>query len=564
MEDNGLSTFSMHASNKAAAPMIAAVDSEIAERPHLGFAGGPTMAQLDPETAALRYLRQSLESKSVKGFTVSKAAAPTTSFKRLGTETVPLTGTVTVKFRETMNDIPIYGSLVTVELDKDNGLVSLHSAIGEPTSVSPIAKVSPSDATTAVKKYGKLEKNLDNTVPHLHYYYDSEAGKWRLVFIFEDVPVKPPKGQTDGIRERLMDYIVDAQTGKVISELPASGHMAALDESAPDGLNVIRKITVESSGRKKMMQDVALNVQTFDFNFQDPETQSDRLPGRAIANPPKWTGTAVSAHANACAVAEFLRAVVKRNNIDNKGGPMNSSINCLVAAEEEEPGKVWRNAFWDGQQMVYGQVQFNGGLLSISVDLDVVAHEMFHGVTDNTSRLQYRQQSGALNESYSDIFGVIVTNFSEPDTDKWSWELGARLDAGGQPFRDMSDPTRRGQPAKMKDYRNLPVTRNGDFGGVHINSGIHNFAAYKILTAKNSSGKKILTSSEVAAIFYLADTQRLAATSQFVDSRRAVADSALSLFRSLNVPLADQKAKMAAIDDAFDAVGIKGTRVVVS
>src|SRR5215813_7069593 len=74
--DNGLNTFSMHAANKAATPMINAVGSELAEQPNLEFAGGPTLSELGPETAAQLYLRQALESEAVRGFTVSKTAAP--------------------------------------------------------------------------------------------------------------------------------------------------------------------------------------------------------------------------------------------------------------------------------------------------------------------------------------------------------------------------------------------------------------------------------------------------------------------------------------------------------
>jgi Zn-dependent metalloprotease len=358
-----------------------------------------------------------------------------------------------------------------------------------------------------------------------------------------------------------MDYIVDAHTGKVVYELPRSAHMAAVNDTAVDGLGATRTIVVETTGKKKTLLDKARNVQTFDFKFKDPINQEKLLPGTAIANPPKWTPTAVSAHANSEAVADFLRTQFSRNNIDNKGGPMNSSINCLVLSEQEEP-KVWRNAFWNGDQMVYGQVLFNGKLLSICVDLDVVAHEMFHGVTDNTSRLEYQTQSGALNESLSDIFGMIVNNFSIPDTKDWNWKLGERLDTDGKPFRDMSNPTAFGQPDNMKNYQDLPVSSNGDYGGVHINSGINNFAAFKILSARDAAGVAVLTPAETAQIYYLADTQRLSATSQFVDMRRAVQDSALTLFR--NLPVDQRTAKLAAIDDAYDAVGIAGQRVVIS
>ena len=92
--------------------------------------------------------------------------------------------------------------------------------------------------------------------------------------------------------------------------------------------------------------------------------------------------------------------------------------------------------------MVYGQVLRPDGLRSLSANVDVVAHEMFHGVTDHTSRLEYALQPGALNESYSDIFGTIVANLGNDDPRTWDWQLGEKLMVGDKPFRDLQDPTR--------------------------------------------------------------------------------------------------------------------------
>src|SRR5262249_20931749 len=250
-----------------------------------------------------------------------------------------------------------------------------------------------------------------------------------------------------------------------------------------------------------------------------------RLPGTAIKNPPNFSPMAISAHANAAAVAQFLRNVLRRNNIDGNGGPMNSSINCVVAAESPG-GRQWFNAFWNGDQMVYGQMLQGTKVGSFCVDLDVVGHEMMHGVTDMTARLEYAAQSGALNESYSDIFGILIANFSNPDPRTWNWKVGDGLGRDGQPLRDMSDPTRFRQPAHMRDFKVWPVTRAGDWGGVHTNSGIHNKAAFNMLTAVNTGGNLIFTPQEMAAVFYLALTQQLSRTSQFVDSRRGVLTSA--------------------------------------
>jgi Zn-dependent metalloprotease len=544
--ENGLKAFSIHSNNEASKPAMAALSAEEATHPSFSAAAG--VASVDPETVARRYLDQALGSAAVRNFTAPVADEVPSEFKSLGTESIPLTGTTIVKFRQNFSKIPVYGSLVSVELDESNKLLGINSSLGTPKSVSPVAKISPADAVKAVKAYPGHTKDLDKIVPRLNYYFDGAASKWRLVFILEDVPVVP---KTKGRSPVLMDYVVDAHSGKVVTALPRTS-TAAAQHTAPDGLGNPRTFEVDDAGSSAGLKDSTLNVQTFDFKFKDPVQRSNSLPGTPIKNPPKFPPSAVSAHANAAAVSTFLRNVLKRNNIDNQGGLMRSSINC-VDARESPDGKEWVNAFWNGEQMVYGQRHDGAAFLSMSVALDVVGHEMFHGVTDMTSRLEYAFQPGALNESYSDIFGVIIANLPAPDPRTWKWQIGAGLQPNGAPFRDMSDPTLHGQPAHMRAFKVLPNTRAGDNGGVHTNSGIHNKAAFNILTAVKG-GTLVFKPEEVAAFFYLALTQRLSRTSQFTDSRTAVLDSARTLFRSL-APAALAE-KISAIEDGFTAVGI--------
>lgn len=191
---------------------------------------------------------------------------------------------------------------------------------------------------------------------------------------------------------------------------------------------------------------------------------------------------AVSAHANACIVAAFYRDVLKRNGVDNRGHRFTSSVQCLYGPEGMQT-REWRNAVWDGEQMNYGQRLLEGTLRGYGASLDVVAHEIAHGVTENTCRLEYRFESGAMNESYSDIFGIIISNYKEPDIEKWNWQLGEELDPSGVPIRDVSEPTRYDQPDHMNDYRRFPS--GYDQGGVHVNSGIHNKAFYSLITSKD-------------------------------------------------------------------------------
>jgi len=546
--DNGLKTFSLHSKEEASEASMAALRAEEAALPSFAFTTTADTSSVDPETMARRYLDQALASTAVREFTAPVADQVPSEFKSLGSEYIPLTGTTIVKFRQNFSKIPVYGSLVTVELDESNKLLGINSALGTPESVSPVARISPADALKAVKAYPGHTKDLSKIVPRLNYYFDRAASKWRLVFILEDVPVVP---KTKGESPVLMDYVVDAHSGKVITALPRTPTVA-VQETAPDGLGKPRTFEADKAGSSLVLVDSTLNVQTFDFKFKDPVRQANSLPGTPIKNPPRFPPAAVSAHANAEVVSTFLRKVLRRNNIDNQGGMMRSSVNC-VDVRHSPDGKEWVNAFWNGRQMVYGQRHDGAGFLSMSVALDVVGHEMFHGVTDMTSRLEYAFQSGALNESYSDIFGVIIANQPAPDPRNWKWQIGAGLRPDGKPIRDMSDPTLRGQPAHMRNFKVLPDTEEDDHGGVHTNSGIHNKAAFNILTSVKG-GALVFTPEEVAAFFYMALTQRLSRTSQFSDSRTFVLDSARTLFR--NLPQAALDEKISAIEAGFTAVGI--------
>jgi Zn-dependent metalloprotease len=548
LRPNGLTRFNMHALDRKSERLFAALESE--RRDFAGFASAATkVSDMDPESAARLYLKQALESDSVPGLTAPVADGAESEYRSLGTESIPLTGTTMVKFRQHLNKIPIYGSLVSVELDENNGLLSISSAAGKPTNVSAVAKISPAKAMDIVKKAPGLKKALDGITPQLNYYYDVNKSKWRLVYIAQDVPVGPArKGKTVSRIPLRMDFVVDAQSGQLVDKLPRTAMMAAVSETAVDGFGKNRTFEAAKNGAKRTMVNASLNIQTFNFRFKDLDNPLNVLPGGLVANPPSWDPGAVSAHANAEVVAKFMRDMLGRNGIDNRGGTLISSINCISSSEPAGP-KEWFNAAWVGTQMVYGQRQNGGSILSLAANIDVVGHEMFHGVTDHTSRLEYQDQSGAMNESYSDIFGILISNLGN-QIGAFDWELGERLFTGGSPLRDLSDPTRFGQPKHMRDF----VVTTRDHGGVHTNSGVHNFAAFKVMTAKDSSGNFIFTPKECAAVFYLALTQRLSRTSQFIDSRLGAIASAQSLFR--NDPPATRAKKIQAVEKGFSAAGI--------
>ncbi len=179
-------------------------------------------------------------------------------------------------------------------------------------------------------------------------------------------------------------------------------------------------------------------------------------------------------------VRGYLKKVHSRNSLDGNGGDLITTVHY---------GNKYNNAFWNGRQMTYGDG--DGDIFSTFVLLDVNGHEMGHGVTENTSGLEYYGQSGALNEHMSDVFGELVEQWTlgqrAGDAD---WLVGKGLfmpKINGKALRSMLDPGtayddpkvgKDPQPGHMDDY----VDTWADNGGVHYNSGIPNkaFALFAI------------------------------------------------------------------------------------
>lgn len=182
---------------------------------------------------------------------------------------------------------------------------------------------------------------------------------------------------------------------------------------------------------------------------------------------------------------DFFWQTYQRNSLDNKGLKLDGTVHY---------GKEYQNAFWNGQQMVFGDG--DGEIFNrFTIALDVVAHELTHGITETEAGLIYFQQAGALNESMSDVFGSLVKQFHlKQSADQADWIIGEGLLAqgiNGRGLRSMSSPGtayddpvlgKDPQPADMDHY----IETRDDNGGVHLNSGIPNRAFY--LAAKALGG----------------------------------------------------------------------------
>lgn len=240
---------------------------------------------------------------------------------------------------------------------------------------------------------------------------------------------------------------------------------------------------------------------------------------------------------------DFFYKVFQRNSIDDAGMRLESTVHYR---------RNYNNAMWNGQQMIYGDG--DGQIFErFTKSLDVIGHELAHGVTQFEAGLEYQDQPGALNESFSDVFGSLVKQYSKKETAaKADWLIGAGLfskNIRGVALRSMKepgtaydDPTigKDPQPGHMRDYVETP----SDNGGVHINSGIPNRAFYLLSVRLGGYAWE-----KAGKIWYITLRDKLRPFSQFRDCAKMTFQAAAELYGKNS---AEQK----AVKAAWSAVGV--------
>jgi len=258
-----------------------------------------------------------------------------------------------------------------------------------------------------------------------------------------------------------------------------------------------------------------------------------RLPGTVVrkeGDPPVADIAVNEAYDGSGATRDLYSVAFGRNSIDNLGMNLESTVHY---------DKGYDNAFWDGQQMVYGDgdedLPVSERLFNrFTSSLDVIGHELTHGVTQFEANLVYRNQQGALNEAVSDIFGSLVKQYQRNQTAaEADWIIGEGLftaNVNGAGIRSMkapgtayNDPVlgKDPQPAHMKDY----LTTSQDNGGVHINSGIINHAFY--ISAIEIGG---YAWNKAGQIWYKTLTDKLTSNSNFQNAADLTFQAAGEIF----------------------------------
>lgn len=264
------------------------------------------------------------------------------------------------------------------------------------------------------------------------------------------------------------------------------------------------------TGLMSSMFSVSNKLERTIFDAQNLENLPGKLVrhegGKAVRD-----NTVIEAYNYSGDTYNFFKNIFRRNSIDTRGMKLDSSVHY---------GENYNNAFWNGTQMVYGDG--DGEIFQrFTKSVDVIGHELSHGVTQYEAALQYEGQSGALNESFSDVFGSLVKQYAlRQKAEKADWLIGNGLfskkvkgialrsmKAPGTAYNDSiigKDP----QPNHMKNY----VNTTSDNGGVHINSGIPNRAFY--LTAIELGG---FAWEKAGKIWYVTLTEKLNERSNFQD-----------------------------------------------
>jgi len=463
-----------------------------------------------------------------------------------------------VRFEQLHQSLPVYGARTFCELDESKGLIAAQGELAT-IEVPPEPKLLPSEALRRIASDKSLEKIVGK--PSLTYYRQPEEEKWHLAYRFSRVPVAPPsilhslEAGTVGGDPRLhhpsVEYFVDANDGSVIHAFSSDAFLADptdLDGLDEDGNRVEFQAHYDAGGYELL--DPWLSISTRDLAGGDVYDFTFGAVPDPIRSPTgAFSTAAVTAQANASKIFRFLNSILVWHGVDGQGRELVNIVNCTCRYSEAPPPE-WPQAIWWRDMMWYGQSKANGSrMASFARHIDVMAHEVMHGVTQFTVGLETAGESGALNESLSDIFGVIIKNwdwsrFDGGDTWAWDWAIGQDALAAGKPLRNIGNPAISDSPAHMNHYDTS--------GEVHKNSAIHSKAGFNLLTKRDDVGSPLFTPLDVAILYYRC-LLKLTPRDRFRDALSKLLDSALTKYRFRPE---ERDEKLAAIKSCYADVGI--------
>lgn len=488
---------------------------------------------------ALNYLEKNVSKTGINN--------PDKNLKVKSTEKDKL-GMTHVRFNQTVNGLNVEGSEVIVHFNKNNEVISVNGRINETLADDAV------DTTASVSSDEALKAAITSVQAPDELTYEPTTEL--VVYPFEGENHTAYKVNVNFMGDEPGNWFVfvDANTGKVIDKYNGLMHADEMKTQKGTGIGVlgehrelhITRVKEPNAGTKFALADYAHEnlggIVTYDAHNDNISSNDTLYVGNSAAFIGDYDRALVDAHYNSEKVYEYYLKEHGRNSLDGEGMAIISKVHY---------GNNYNNASWNGRWMTYGDGD-GKFMISLSAGLDVAAHEMTHGVITHSANLVYRNQSGALNESFADVFGALV--------DDSDWEMGEDIMApeakanGTTVLRSLSNPNgvvvaneeRRSYstnggvyPDHMDEFYHMPTSVDG--GGVHVNSSITNHAAYLI-------GQEI-GREKLGQIYYRALTVYLTPNSDFSDARQAVVQSAIDIY-------GEGSAEEAAAQSGFNAVGI--------
>ncbi|MCZ8538627.1 M4 family metallopeptidase [Paenisporosarcina quisquiliarum] len=534
----------------AIAPVHAAPGSATSEKVHMNqksntpdFISGKLTAPSNKaaKDIALNYLaeKQGLYKTSNDSYS---------NFKVLN-ETKDEVGFTLVKLQQVYKGVPVFGSVLTAHVDKDGVLTAVSGELApeldKKQTLKSGAKIKHAEAQAIAAKdmaakLGQAPELEKEAKPEFVIYVKDGKANYAYALEFEFLHPSPGNYQ----------YFVDAQTGDILASYNQVHQVGKPSPgvTSPTGTNTVgtgkgvlgdtKSFNTVTNSNGSYLVDRTRGNGIFTYNAKN-RTQTPGtlwLDADNVLNA-AYDGAAVDAHAYAAQTYDYYKNVHSRNSYDGNGAQLISTVHY---------GRNYNNAFWSGSQMVYGDGD-GSTFIPLSGALDVIAHELTHAVTDTTADLIYQNESGAINESMSDIFGTLVEYHfnNKPD-----WQIGEDIytpGTSGDALRSMADPTQSGDP----DHYSKRYVGTQDNGGVHWNSGISNKAAYLLSNGGTHYGVSVagIGNDKSGKIFYRTLTQYLTPNSTFAQYRVAAVQAATDLYGASSTEVSSVKA-------AFTAVGV--------
>jgi thermolysin len=466
------------------------------------------------------------------------------------------------RFQQTVNDIPVWEGEAIVHLNPDGELNSITDDLKGAVAINTQPNFSEKEALKIAKSFSKISNSNNSKQiteePKIDLYIYRGEDRDHLTYRVEMPNVENSDNPSVPV------VFVDAQTGEKVFEY--NNLQTGSGTSLYSGTQTIA--TSSSSPTSFFMEDLGRRMGTFNMNStgntmfgtggkQSRFTGTDDIWNASIEK------AGVDAHIGAAKTFDYFSSVHGRNGIDGVGGPRttaagaNSSVSLITSRVHF--GKNYNNAFWHNNQMTYGDG--DGTNYTPLVTLDIAGHEMTHGVTQYTANLTYSNESGALNESMSDVFGVLVELYADGGVISGdTWKIGEDAytpTRSGDALRYMDNPHLAGNAGYTSnddpDHYSERYTGTGDSGGVHINSGIANHAFYLAAAGgtHHLSGVTVtgMGPADAGRIWYRALTLKMTSGTNFAGARTATLSSAADLFGATS-------AQYNTVANAWCAVGV--------